>query len=689
MNRRNFLRTGAMMGGLAPFAGRMMTHPAEAATTPTVSSVLVPSGNIRDYLSREAQLITGHALADFPNAAAWKSLVPGKRRQFIEMMGLESWWTDHREPPPVTVTGVVERENYRIEKLYYESLPRLFVTANLYVPKNLTGRAPAVLYVCGHSRDQKAHYQAHARRFAELGFVCLIAETVQLGEAAGFHHGLYREGWWHWYSRGYTPAGIELLNGVRGLDLLAQRAEVDAAKLGVTGISGGGAASWWIAAADERVKVSAPVCGTGTLFSHIHDRTIDDHCDCMWWINTYRWDLADVGALIAPRPLLIGSANRDGLFTIESIRQVHTQLDGLYRKLGATNNLRLVETPGGHSYHSLSRTGIFSWFAKHLMGRDIAPGQIGDIDERPEKQESVETLRVYVNGLPPGNRTPTIQDDFLAPPSPPRVTDAQSLTNERDRIITELRQRTFGAFPSKPPALDTRRDYEFEEDGIGFRFSFSAEEDWRLHGQFFRRKTGTGAVPVVVTLASPTQGPGDTRGFLFRIKAPWSGIIFEPRGIGETAWSDELQWHLRRACAWTGRTIASIRVWDTLRALQAVRQFPEVDARQISLAARGEMCAVALYAALLDGQVRTLILENPPATQDVAGEKDGRGPAMEMLNCLRITDLAQVAGLLWPTHLVLAGNTPTTYDWAEALYRQLGSPGHTTRVPHLASWKFV
>jgi hypothetical protein len=407
----------------------------------------------------------------------------------------------------------------------------------------------------------------------------------------------------------------------------------------------------------------------------------------MWWINTYRWDLADVGGLIAPCPLLIASADKDGLFNIESIRQGHAQLGRLYRKLGAATNLRLVETPGGHSYHLRSRTGIFSWFMKHLMSREIAPEQIVDIDERPEHQESVETLRVFVHGSPPGNRTATIQDDFLAPPDPPRVADTSALTRERERVIAQLRQRTFAAFPAKPPPLDVRRDQEFEEDGVGVRFSFTSEEGWRLHGQLLRRKTGTAPAPRVLVLASPAEGRFDTRSFLSRIKAPGSGIMFESRGIGDSAWGDNLNWHLRRACAWTGRTIASMRVWDTLRALEAARQLPEVDARQVSLAARGEMCAVALYAALLDGHVRTLILENAPATQNAASQKDGRGPALEMLNCLRITDLAQVAGLLWSTELVFAGATPANYEWAEALYLRLGGPARATRVSDVADWR--
>ncbi len=207
----------------------------------------------------------------------------------------------------------------------------------------LTAPAPGVLYLCGRAQRQKVHYQAHPRRFAELGFVCLLIETVQLGEAAGYHHGCYREGWFHWYSRGYSPAGVELLNGMRALDLLSQRPEVDAARLGVTGISGGGTGSWWVAAADERVRVAAPVCGTASLASQIRDRTIDGHCDCMWWNNIYRWDMADIGALIAPRPLMIASADRDAINTIAAIREVHQQLERLYGTLGVPENLRLVE----------------------------------------------------------------------------------------------------------------------------------------------------------------------------------------------------------------------------------------------------------------------------------------------------------------------------------------------------------
>jgi len=98
------------------------------------------------------------------------------------------------------------------------------------------------------------------------------------------------------------------------------------------------------------------------------------------------------------------------------------------------------------------------------------------------------------------------------------------------------------------------------------------------------------------------------------------------------------------------------------------------------------MCAVALYAALLDGRLQTVVLDSPPATQDAPSQKDGRGPAIEMLNCLRYTDLPHIAGLLHPATVVVAGELPDTYKWAEGLRSRIGAPSGFRRVTSIAEW---
>ena len=188
-----------------------------------------------------------------------------------------------RLPPgtfEITKPLVLTRGDVLIDKLHYQSKPGLYVTANLYRPTNRerkrAEKLPGVLYVCGHSgrgRDgNKSAFQDHGFWFANNGYVRLIVDTLQLGEIPGVHHGTYGRPWGHlkswgetdaekmknhnrfwWHSLGYSPAAVECWNGVRGIDYLLTRPEVDPDRIGVTGISGGGAATFWVACADDRV----------------------------------------------------------------------------------------------------------------------------------------------------------------------------------------------------------------------------------------------------------------------------------------------------------------------------------------------------------------------------------------------------------------------------------------------------
>ena len=158
------------------------------------------------------------------------------------------------------------------------------------------------------------------------------------------------------------------------------------------------------------------------------------------------------------------------------------------------------------------------------------------------------------------------------------------------------------------------------------------------------------------------------------------------RGIGETGWSPDLQWHVRRAAAWTGRTVASMRVYDVLRCVQMLRGLEGVAQQKIVIAARGEMGAIAAYAAFLDDRIEGVLLEDPPATQNAPSQPDGRGPALEMLNCLRITDLPQVVGLLFPRTVAVMGEVPDTYGWARDLYRRLGAEDRFQQPARMVDW---
>ncbi|RLE67481.1 MAG: hypothetical protein DRJ45_09425, partial [Thermoprotei archaeon] len=461
--------------------------------------------NIYEYLCREARSITNFSLNTIDNKYKWMRERPKRWRQFIDMLGITEY-IDMKDRPSlnVTITGVLDRERYVVEKLYFESLPKLYVAGNLYIPKDFSKPMPAILYLCGHARNQKYHYQAHPQRFAELGFVTLLIETIQWGEIPGYHHGTYRYGLFNWYSLGYTPTGVEVWNAIRAIDLLQSRPEVDGNRIGVTGISGGGAMTWYVSAVDDRVKACAPVCGTATIESHVCKFTINGHCDCMFWINNYMWDLTDVGALIAPRPLLIASAKRDWIFDINSVRKIYDKLKKLYDILDASDNIRLIETPGPHSYHELSRKAVFSWFLKHLRNIDIPLNEVKDIDL--EHRESIDSLKVFINGIPSDERTTTVHKWFIKKTSPPNIDSREKLIEYRRKLIETLYEKTFNAFPKEPCNLDMRIELEQEAgEWLGYLIGFTSEEGWRLHIHVTRHRNAKTPTPIVLALLNPGE----------------------------------------------------------------------------------------------------------------------------------------------------------------------------------------
>ena len=458
----------------------------------------IPTNNIRHYLVNEAAKITESALKGIESKEDWEKIREDRYQEMVQMLSLVDVPLEGERPPlNVKKVGTIQQDGFRIEKLYYEALPGLYVPADLYIPDNITAPVPGILYQCGHSRTQKVHYQPHARRFAELGFVCLIVETIQWGEVYGEHWGCYARGWFNWYSRGYTPGGVEAWNGIRGLDLLSELPEVDKDKLGVTGISGGGALTWYIAAIDLRIKAAATVCGNSTLESQIYTRTIDGHCDCMMFNNTYLRDFHDVGALIAPRPLYIAQADRDGLNTVESSRAVYESLKNFYSMYGAAGNIEFISTPGGHSYHPNSRRAIFSFFIKHLMGKDVPPEEIADVNEAPEALLSVDELRIYMDGPPPDDITTTIQDSFIKKPSPPDLANISGLKNHRNEVVVSLKEKTFRSFPETPIPFEEKMVFRtLDRAAYGSEiFSFNSEKEWRLKLHMRYRNPRNGRKP--------------------------------------------------------------------------------------------------------------------------------------------------------------------------------------------------
>ncbi|MEM7369835.1 MAG: acetylxylan esterase [Bacteroidota bacterium] len=404
-------------------------------------------------------------LADITN---WELYQNQNRWKLMHMLGLNIFALENEKSPlkPV-ITGTLEEEEFRVEKLHFQSLPGLYVTGNLYMPKEITEPLPAILYVCGHGKvkengisyGNKAHYQHHAAWFARNGYVCLIIDTNQLGEIEGTHHGTHHLNRWWWISRGYTPAGVEAWNGVRAVDYLISRPEVDRNRIGLTGRSGGGAYTWWGAAIDTRIKVAVPVAGITDLNDHIVRQCVDGHCDCMFMVNTFRWDYPKLVPLVAPRPLLISNTDRDPIFPIKGVFNTYLQGRNAYAKMNASNHLALHTTAGPHMDTQELRVHAFRWFNHYLRGTDelidkpaikfFEPRQLKVFDKLPEDQINTKIDELFVE---------------IAPPIAEQLSNF-SWDQQKHHWNQVLDERVLSGWPSKPkrPTSEFLQRYRHEE----------------------------------------------------------------------------------------------------------------------------------------------------------------------------------------------------------------------------------
>ncbi|MCA1659758.1 MAG: prolyl oligopeptidase family serine peptidase, partial [Verrucomicrobiaceae bacterium] len=331
---------------------------------------------------------------------------------------------------------------------------------------------PAILYVCGHSNvvengvsmGNKTDYQHHGIWFARNGYVCLMLDTIQLGEIRGHHHGTYNLGRWWWPARGYTPAGVEAWNGIRALDYLETRPEVDRTRLGITGRSGGGAYSWWTAGLDERIKVAVPVAGITSLHNHVIDGAIEGHCDCMFMLNTARWDFDRVAALIAPRPLLIANTDKDTIFPLDGVVEVYDQARAVYKALGQEAQIGLHIAEGPHKDMQPLNVAAFHWFNRFLKGADLM--QITEEPARKARTHLPRDLKVFAE-LPKDEKVTTV-DEFFVPAYSPK-TEAPSAAEwapMREMWLKALREECFRAWSPERTKSSRARTSMATADGL-------------------------------------------------------------------------------------------------------------------------------------------------------------------------------------------------------------------------------
>lgn len=289
-----------------------------------------------------------------------------------------------KTPLNARTVKTIERESYRIENVIFESRPGFLVTGNLYVPTGRDKRLPGVLGVCGHSTNGKAAeaYQSFSQSLARQGFVVFIIDPIGQGERLQYLKGStksrYPIGTGEHIQMGNQQTLVgEFLgswfawDGVRGLDYLLSRPEVDPEQIGVTGNSGGGTQTTWLCGLDSRWTMAAPACFVTSFLRNLENELPADTEQCPPRALALGLDHADFLAALAPKPTLILAQEKD-FFDARGAESAHARLKRLYGQLGQPDMTQFHLGSEYHGYSQGNREAMVRFFAAVTGGQAAA-----------------------------------------------------------------------------------------------------------------------------------------------------------------------------------------------------------------------------------------------------------------------------------------------------------------------------
>jgi cephalosporin-C deacetylase-like acetyl esterase len=585
--------------------------------------------------------------------ADWTQRRPEIRRRLAAALGPVP-----DPPPPLDPRshGSLDRDGYRVEKVTFQTLPGVRMTANLYLPKS-PGRHSAIVAVHGHWRGAKQDPVVQARCIgaAKLGFAVLALDAFGAGERAvgkalGEYHGEMTAA--TLLPTGQTLAGIQVYENARALAYLATRPEVDAARVGITGASGGGNQTMYAAAMIDGLKVAVPVCSVGNY--RVYLGTACCLCELVPGALTFTEEWGVLG-LAAPKPLLIVNATRDAVqFSVPEANKTIAGLAPLYRLFGQPENLRHAVFESGHDYNTAMREAAYRWFGQHLNGPEFS----SPIAEPPIRTEEPEALRCF-----PGVTRP---DDFVTPPryaaaEGRRLSEAGAISPDLGSWKAEAERRrealaaALGGFPDLP-----RVSPRAEADGGARIVRFESEPGLRLAARVEPGKAADAPRVILLDLDGGDAASAGPMAAEFR-KDGWSLVTVDLRATGRLAVpSDKIgdapdhnsaEWGL-----WIGRPLLGQWVCDVRRLLDALEAAGDARPRETVIVGNGPGGLVALAAAAIDPRLSRVAAVGAMAS--FISDEPYRGQRLGVIvpGLLRdVGDVSHIAALVAPRRVVIAG----------------------------------
>ena len=621
------------------------------------------------------------------------------RERFVEGLG----GFPDRTPLNPRITGTLERDDYRVEQLVYESLPGFYVTANVYVPRGHAPPYPAVLGAAGHTANGKASatYQHAWISMAKRGFLVFAFDPPGQGERSlyfdadlgrsrvGIGTGEHTLSGLQCLLTGHHFARYEVWDAIRGVDYLLTRGDVDPERLAVAGNSGGGTQAAYLAVAEPRLAVAISSCYMTSWKQLWFEPGPQDAEQDLPDFVFHGLDFADYATVFAPRPFQILSAIQD-FFPIAGARAAFAETRRVYETLGAADRAGFFEYDDTHGWSPPRREATYRWLERWLHDRvddglepahvtelesDLYVTPTGQVSTSYDEAETVQTLNRKVAE----KMFPTRTAARLENPG-----EISTLVRARLKIA-----ETRGEFRVTSHGTLDRDGYRIEKIALGTAPGIT------VPALVFVPEGGPARKPAVLYVDGAGKGVeaaegGDAEGLAL------SGhlvLAADPRGIGEsqpTSASGGYRpvWQMLQRALLVNRTIVGLQVEDLLATFDYLAGREDVDPQRISVLGKGQGGILALALAVLQPKAEKVALEGTVLSYlEIA-----RAPYHEDLvasfvpGILKDFDLPDLAAALaprplWivdprsPTHALIAvDRARREYEPALGAYERTGRP---------------
>ena len=574
-------------------------------------------------------------------------------KAFLEAIGgLET----ERAPLKAQCVGILVREGYEIRKIIFESLPRFYVTANLYMPSGKGEKYPGIVMACGHGELGKASppYQKVCIDLVKYGFVVLIVDPTGQGERMSFYDVKAERSLLRPLTTEHSYQGLQCqLTGssidryfiwdlIRALDYLAALAEVDSGRIGMTGNSGGGGQTLRMMLLEPRIKAAAACCYP---CSHeyflktplVFDGERNTHGAISRGIND-----DDFYSCFAPKPVMMGAAQSD-YFGIEGVLVTYERARRIYELYGCPEALKLVVGPGTHGYSAVLREAAVNWFRQHLK-QEAPDFKTGDpVTEDPEVLLCTKSGNVYAE-YGDARGVFEINADYMEKHKYASAADPREI---KSRIEALLRLPALKA-PIYPRFTAVR-----QEGGKRYQnLFFFSEEDILVNGVFIDMPERPGDCCTLLLMDNGTDDIPLRKTLVEKLLKKGDVLVFDPRAVGASksryltrsgySCMFGTEHKLNGTANMMGSSLLGMRIFDVLRAVELLKEVKS--GRKIALAGYGLGVLYGVFAMALSDEIRDVYLENGlPSFESLVRNKNyDYHPVYDLFGILRHADIPMI-----------------------------------------------